>query len=252
MTELDEILKERCSTHGEYTENARVEVEIMKVLETGANPPRSLHVCMEVSERMIAHKLARITGGDPYEPDHWDDIAGYAKLVADRIRDGRIHRPVPIDELIRSSESEVGFNTTGEHPLVLGDPVYVTGDPRKWIIQGFVFDGVNDMALVKHLNERKMVSLKSLVYAREARLVPRSVEPVIGTPEDGGQHVRYVPEVKRQPIRATDIEYKFLQGITIEAGSMEGHQWRDIYARVVDPSDSRWVMLPEHQEEYGE
>ena len=34
---------------------------------------------------MIAHKVARIVNGDPHYADSWVDIAGYAKLVADRL-----------------------------------------------------------------------------------------------------------------------------------------------------------------------
>lgn len=34
---------------------------------------------------MIAHKIGRIINGDPNYADSWHDIAGYAKLVADRL-----------------------------------------------------------------------------------------------------------------------------------------------------------------------
>lgn len=34
---------------------------------------------------MIAHKIGRIVNGDPWYADSWIDIAGYAKLVADRL-----------------------------------------------------------------------------------------------------------------------------------------------------------------------
>lgn len=34
---------------------------------------------------MIAHKLGRILNGDPDYADSWADIAGYARLVADRL-----------------------------------------------------------------------------------------------------------------------------------------------------------------------
>lgn len=34
----------------------------------------------------IAGKLSRICCGDPDDPEHWDDVAGYAKLVADRLK----------------------------------------------------------------------------------------------------------------------------------------------------------------------
>lgn len=38
---------------------------------------------------MICHKIARILAGDPNEPDHWHDIAGYATLVEKEIKNGR-------------------------------------------------------------------------------------------------------------------------------------------------------------------
>jgi hypothetical protein len=34
---------------------------------------------------MIMHKIGRIVNGDPDYADSWVDIAGYAKLVADRL-----------------------------------------------------------------------------------------------------------------------------------------------------------------------
>jgi hypothetical protein len=38
---------------------------------------------------MIATKMSRIVNGNPDKIDNWDDIAGYAKLVADKLR-GRV------------------------------------------------------------------------------------------------------------------------------------------------------------------
>ena len=34
---------------------------------------------------MIFHKIGRIVNGDPNYADSWHDIAGYAKLVEDRL-----------------------------------------------------------------------------------------------------------------------------------------------------------------------
>jgi len=34
---------------------------------------------------MILHKVGRIISGNPNTHDHWDDIAGYAKLASERI-----------------------------------------------------------------------------------------------------------------------------------------------------------------------
>jgi hypothetical protein len=35
---------------------------------------------------MICHKMARIMNGDPNYVDSWADIAGYATLVANRLK----------------------------------------------------------------------------------------------------------------------------------------------------------------------
>ena len=35
---------------------------------------------------MIQHKIARILNGDPNWKDTWDDIAGYAKLIGDKLK----------------------------------------------------------------------------------------------------------------------------------------------------------------------
>ena len=35
---------------------------------------------------MIVHKIGRIVNGNPDKVDHWVDIAGYAKLIADRLQ----------------------------------------------------------------------------------------------------------------------------------------------------------------------
>jgi hypothetical protein len=35
---------------------------------------------------MIASKMSRIVNGNPDKVDNWHDIAGYATLIADRLR----------------------------------------------------------------------------------------------------------------------------------------------------------------------
>jgi hypothetical protein len=42
--------------------------------------------CLTPGERealdMVAHKIARIlSGADPHDPEHWEDVAGYAQAV---------------------------------------------------------------------------------------------------------------------------------------------------------------------------
>lgn len=85
MTNIDDILAERAKTHGDYTEHADCTQEIMAVLAKhrrfsglAADQRETLH--------MIAHKMGRVVTGNPDIADHWDDIAGYAKLSGDRVR----------------------------------------------------------------------------------------------------------------------------------------------------------------------
>lgn len=80
----EELLAERAKTHGDYTDHARCTQNIMRVLAAEKNW-NSLSDIQKESLHMFAHKMGRIVTGNPDIHDHWDDIAGYAKLVSDRI-----------------------------------------------------------------------------------------------------------------------------------------------------------------------
>ncbi len=86
MTDISEILEERGSRYGEFTDHARVTVAI-KTIIAGRLAERNLSLSPDKSEAldMIAHKVGRIVNGDPDYADSWRDIAGYATLVADRL-----------------------------------------------------------------------------------------------------------------------------------------------------------------------
>lgn len=85
MTDIDEILSERAKAHGDFTEHARITQNMKAMARNGANwkESRLTSVQMEAIE-MILHKIGRIVAGDPRHCDHWDDIAGYAKLASMR------------------------------------------------------------------------------------------------------------------------------------------------------------------------
>ena len=78
------LLAERARTHGDFTEHAAITQAIKAAFVSGAAYERMNVVQLEAAE-MIAHKLGRIAAGDPAHKDHWDDIAGYARLVSDRL-----------------------------------------------------------------------------------------------------------------------------------------------------------------------
>ena len=82
--EVSAILKERASTHGDYVEQSHI-TQVLKNIVHGQRQWNDLNAPMRESLDMICHKMGRIMSGDPCVKDHWLDIAGYAKLIADRL-----------------------------------------------------------------------------------------------------------------------------------------------------------------------
>ena len=97
----DELLQERGRTHGEYTHHARVTQGILDICSVECGWA-SLPPIMRETVHMIAHKIGRVVTGNPYINDHWDDIAGYARLVSQRV----------------NGEGLVGEHHTGAYSLV--------------------------------------------------------------------------------------------------------------------------------------
>ncbi len=81
--ETRELLNERQKTHGDYTHHAEITQALKRDMFDDIGWPK-LDACQREALHMIAHKIGRILAGNPSFKDHWDDIAGYAKLVADR------------------------------------------------------------------------------------------------------------------------------------------------------------------------
>ena len=86
-----DIIIQRSTTHGDYTDHARVAQEF-KLVMRAEQGWRKLNPCQREALEMFAHKLARILVGNPHFKDHWDDIAGYAVLVSDRINDEPVNK----------------------------------------------------------------------------------------------------------------------------------------------------------------
>ena len=79
---VETILSERGSTHGNFTDNSSVSQHIKDVIRAAPNW-KDLRPDQKESLDMIAHKIGRILAGKSDFQDHWDDLAGYAKLTAD-------------------------------------------------------------------------------------------------------------------------------------------------------------------------
>ncbi|CAB5162411.1 hypothetical protein UFOVP151_27 [uncultured Caudovirales phage] len=84
--DLVSILTERGNRYGKFTGHAEV-TQMLKTIVTSGLAKRDKTLAPDQQEAldMILHKIGRIVNGDQDYADSWVDIAGYAKLVADRL-----------------------------------------------------------------------------------------------------------------------------------------------------------------------
>lgn len=81
-----EILAERGSTYGDFTDQSRIEQTLMDTLM--AEPGwQGLQPFERSAMQMICVKMARVVNGKPHE-DNYRDMSGYATLAADRVAGG--------------------------------------------------------------------------------------------------------------------------------------------------------------------
>ena len=84
--DLTDTLTERGIRYGAFVGHAQV-TQSLKLCITSHLESRGKHLAPDQQEAldMICHKIGRIINGDENYADSWIDIAGYAKLVADRL-----------------------------------------------------------------------------------------------------------------------------------------------------------------------
>ena len=83
---INRILDERGSRYGNFFDHATITYQLKEIAH-GFAAERGKTFAHDQCEAldMIFHKSGRILNGDPNYADSWIDIAGYAKLVADRL-----------------------------------------------------------------------------------------------------------------------------------------------------------------------
>lgn len=83
--QVEQILEQRGERYGLFMANANTCQSLKRVLHMNENWH---HLASDQREAldMICHKMARIINGDPNYRDSWDDVAGYATLVAKRLK----------------------------------------------------------------------------------------------------------------------------------------------------------------------
>lgn len=93
------LLAERGKQHGDFSDHARISQGLKEVMYVSKNWKVLSPIAKEALE-MNMHKVARILSGDPYLNDHWDDIAGYVKLVSNRLIAPQSLTDVPVKKTI--------------------------------------------------------------------------------------------------------------------------------------------------------
>lgn len=83
---VDNTLDERENTYGNYLEQTKISNRIKKAMTFSTNY-ENLAPDQADALMMIAVKVSRILNGDPDYPDNWHDIAGYATLVHNRLKE---------------------------------------------------------------------------------------------------------------------------------------------------------------------
>ena len=86
-TNVDAILNERAGNYGPFATQATIAQRLKHVAHTAAGEQGKTFATDQAEALdMIFSKIARILNGDPNHLDSWTDIAGYATLVADRLK----------------------------------------------------------------------------------------------------------------------------------------------------------------------
>lgn len=85
--DIDATLQERGSRYGKFKDHAAITQELKRAIFRHMDQVSKVEPDADQVEalEMICHKIGRIVNGDPDYADSWVDIAGYAKLVADRL-----------------------------------------------------------------------------------------------------------------------------------------------------------------------
>jgi hypothetical protein len=90
MTQLNETLSTRATTHGDFEDNSYVMQHLKTFLRDHPGWEKLSNYQCEALD-MICHKIGRILCGNPNFPDHWLDVAGYAQLVENILTTGKSH-----------------------------------------------------------------------------------------------------------------------------------------------------------------
>lgn len=85
MSLIDDILKERNKTHGDFDKQS----ELVQALEHAIRLSKNWDILpahQKEALEMIMRKVSRILVGEPAHIDSWADIVGFAQLVINQLK----------------------------------------------------------------------------------------------------------------------------------------------------------------------
>ena len=88
---IQDTLNSRAKTHGSFIDNGFIMQTLKNVMRNHGKNWQNLPLEQREALEMIQHKIGRILSGNPTEPDHWRDIAGYASLIENILVTGQSH-----------------------------------------------------------------------------------------------------------------------------------------------------------------
>ena len=81
------VLNEREKTHGDFADTAMIAQSLKAVISAYREQKcREWPTVQLEAMDMICTKISRIVSGDNNCKDSWDDLAGYANLVSERLK----------------------------------------------------------------------------------------------------------------------------------------------------------------------
>jgi len=83
---IQDTLLERGNRYGSFKDQSTITQKIKRTMKTSIKW-NNLSYSQEEALEMIAGKIARIINGDPNYIDSWHDIAGYATLIEQELKE---------------------------------------------------------------------------------------------------------------------------------------------------------------------
>ena len=88
QSSLDGTLKTRGNRYGEFKDNANLTAQLMATIEDAdIGSTKQMNSMQREALHIICQKISRICNGDASYADNWHDIAGYATLIDNSLKD---------------------------------------------------------------------------------------------------------------------------------------------------------------------